>query len=73
MRKIDITECHVRLLDMAKAISDVGERHGIPVYMVAGTMLGAIRHGGFIPWNDDTDFAVMYDRYWEFARILERE
>lgn len=73
MRKIDINECHKRLLDIAKAVHEIGERHGIIVYMLGGTMLGAIRHKGFIPWDDDMDFAVMYDRYWEFADILKKE
>lgn len=73
MRKIDIEECHSILLAIAKSVHEIGEKHGIKVYMVGGTMLGAIRHKGFIPWDDDMDFAIDYERYWEFMDILNNE
>ena len=66
MKKIEnIEELHVILLDMAKVFHQICKQEEIPYYMVGGTLLGAIRHKGFIPWDDDMDFGVprfYYDR-----------
>lgn len=51
----DIQKC---LLGVLKAIHDVCEKHRLRYYVIAGTMLGAIRHKGFIPWDDDADVAM---------------
>lgn len=72
MRKIDIEECHQILLEIAKAIDTICSRHEIPYYMICGTMLGAIRHRGFIPWDDDFDIAIdrkYYDIFLEKAKV----
>lgn len=58
MKQIGIQEVHQRLLNLAKSFDEICTRHGIPYYMLGGTMLGAIRHKGFIPWDDDMDFGV---------------
>ena len=58
MKEIDIKECHHILLTIAVAFDEICNRHQIPYYMIGGTMLGAIRHKGFIPWDDDMDFGV---------------
>lgn len=73
MKKIDIKECQGILLNIAKATNKVCENHGIPFYMLGGTMLGAIRHKGFIPWDDDMDFGVPYERYHELISVLNKE
>lgn len=50
MRKItNIKEVHSILLDIAKEFYNICVRHNIPYYMLGGTMLGAVRHKGFIP------------------------
>lgn len=60
-------------LSMLLAISDVCEAEGISWWMDSGTALGAVRHGGFIPWDDDIDIGMLrsdYDRFLEVAPRL---
>lgn len=73
MKKLDTKEIQLRLLNIAKAVNRICRAHDIPLYMVGGTMLGAIRHKGFIPWDDDMDFAVPYDKYEKLLKVLEEE
>lgn len=60
-------------LSILLAISDVCEAGGISWWMDSGTALGAMRHGGFIPWDDDIDIGMLrsdYDRFLEVAPRL---
>ena len=51
---------------MLKNIIHVLEAHDITYYLIAGTLLGAVRHHGFIPWDDDLDIGVPRDDYEKF-------
>lgn len=64
---------HGRMLEILDAISDVCERNGISWYLAAGTALGAVRHQGFIPWDDDIDVGMMRKDYDRFIEIAPRE
>lgn len=68
-----IEELQYILLNIAKEFDRICRSHDIPYYMIGGTMLGAIRHKGFIPWDDDMDFGVPYENYNELITILEKE
>jgi lipopolysaccharide cholinephosphotransferase len=69
MQCIDIEQCHNILLDIAKNIDKLCRENGIPYYMLAGTMLGAVRHKGFIPWDDDLDFGIPREYYDKFLQV----
>lgn len=73
MEKINLKQSQGLLLEIAKVVDDICDRHNIPFFMVGGTMLGAVRHKGFIPWDDDMDFGVTYDHYFELIEILKKE
>lgn len=73
MKQLSIKEVQAILLEMAKVVHEIASQHGIPIFMVGGTMLGAIRHKGFIPWDDDMDFGVFYQDYPRLISILKNE
>lgn len=73
LRRIDIKECHSHLLEIATCFDQLCTAHQIPYYMLGGTMLGAIRHKGFIPWDDDMDFGIPRPFFNRFVEIAEKE
>lgn len=74
MRHInDVNEIHSILLSIASAFHQICIKHDIPYCMLGGTMLGAVRHKGFIPWDDDMDFAVPREYYEKVTDLLEQE
>ncbi len=60
-------------LDMFKEIVKICDRHGLTYYLSAGTFLGAVRHKGFIPWDDDMDMRMPRPDYEKLIRYLPKE
>lgn len=60
------------LLDMLKWFHSFCEENGLRYYALGGTMLGAARHKGFIPWDDDVDVGMPREDYNKLERLLEK-
>lgn len=68
-----VRKVQLELLDMAKITCAILERHNIPYFIAFGTLLGAVRHKGFVPWDDDFDLFLFDETYEEAMSHLEKE
>lgn len=62
-----------RMLEMMIWLDEVCRRHEIPYWLGSGTLLGAVRHGGFIPWDDDVDIEFRHEDYPRLLAVLAQE
>lgn len=71
--EIVIKELHKRLIVILDEIDRICRKHNINYFLDSGTALGAIRHGGFIPWDDDADVGMVRQEYEKFLEVAPRE
>ena len=58
-------------IEVLEDVAEVCENHNIRYFADAGTLIGTIRHGGFIPWDDDLDIVMMREDYEEFLKYAD--
>ena len=61
------------LLDLYLTFAEICDKYGLRYYANSGMLLGAIRHNGFIPWDDDLDVAMPREDYNAFMKIAPKE
>ena len=65
--------CQLKQLSILKVIDDICRKHDLKYWLDGGTLLGAVRHRGFIPWDDDIDIAMDYQDMKRFAEVAPKE
>lgn len=64
-----LQECETELL---RVVSELCEKHNLVYFIDSGTCLGAVRHGGFIPWDDDIDIGMPFEDYVRFLELAPK-
>ncbi len=73
MKKIGLEEIKEIELDILSYIADVCKENNLRYCLCGGTLLGAVRHKGFIPWDDDIDIYMPRPDYDKFAELLSQK
>lgn len=68
LRKIQMIQ-----VEMLEEVDRICKKCGIHYNIIAGTLLGAVRHGGYIPWDDDADVAMLREEYEKFRKACRTE
>lgn len=68
LRKLQLIQ-----LDMLIEVDRICKKNNIKYNIIAGTLLGAVRHGGYIPWDDDADIAMLRSEYEKFFEVIKKD
>lgn len=72
MNDVKIRELQDKILEIAVYFDELCKNNGIIYYLMGGSALGAIRHNGFIPWDDDYDVFMTYDNYVKMLEVCKK-
>lgn len=72
LKELSLTEIQQGSFEILKKIKEIFDENGWKYYLAYGTLLGAIRHKGFIPWDDDIDIWVPRDDYEKFIDYCQK-
>lgn len=73
IHQLSLDEIHEKETYMLKLVSELCDKHGIRYYICGGTLLGAVRHKGFIPWDDDVDILLPRPDYDKLQEIIKTQ
>ena len=69
----DMTKVHEANLKILKELDRICRKYKIRYALDAGTLIGAVRHKGFIPWDDDADVVLIRSQYEALKKVIKRE
>ncbi len=73
MKELTLNEIKSIELGILKYIRDICESNNLSYYLAYGTLIGAVRHNGFIPWDDDVDIFMPREDYYKFVSVCNEK
>lgn len=69
----NLIEIQKKEKEILASFQTICKKYGLGYFAIGGTCIGAVRHKGFIPWDDDIDVAMPYEDYRKFLKVAEKE
>ncbi len=69
----ELRKLQLKMFEILQTVTSIADKYHIPYWLSGGTLLGAARHGGFIPWDDDIDIELLLPDYKMLLKMLRKE